>query len=41
MEKVHVMTQRNPGMCLTDVEPGGKVHEECTFGVCQQEEKSK
>lgn len=35
MEKVNVMTQGNPGMGLTDLEPGGKVHEECTLGVCQ------
>lgn len=37
MEMVDIMTRGNPGMGLTDLEPGGKVHEEYTGGVCQKE----
>lgn len=33
MEKVNVLTQGNPGMDLTNLAPGGKVHEEGTLGV--------
>ena len=42
MQKVNVMTQGNPGMDLTNLAPGGKVHEECPLGVYyHQEDKSK
>lgn len=39
MDKVNVMTHGNPGTDLTNLEPGGKVHEECPLGVYPQGRK--
>lgn len=35
------MTGKNPGMGSTNLEPGGKVQEECTLEACHQEERDK